>query len=349
MIRAAVVGYGYSGKYFHSYLVNLAQGLSLYAVAVRSPERRQAAAADHPQAKIYAAIDDLLADDQVDLVVLATPHDTHHDLAIRAMNAGKHVVVDKIMAMNAREAAEMIEAGERNRVLLSIFHNRRWDWDYLTVKKAIADGWLGKPYLFEAAIMRYGAPRGWRAVKAQSGGILYDWPAHFVDQALQLVPAEVESVFCDIVYRDRWEVDIGNYARLLIRFADDTRYQIEVGNLAAVEKPRWYVLGPLGGLYKYGLDPQEEPLRVGNIDAAEEDPANRARVVSLVHGQREERVLDSVRGSWKSYYQNISDVLNEGAELVVKPAEVYRAMQVYDAAMRSAETGEVVWLGKREG
>jgi scyllo-inositol 2-dehydrogenase (NADP+) len=342
MVNAAVVGYGYAGRAFHSYLIGLAEGLDLYAISTRNPERQRAAAEQHPEARIYGSIDELLADDRVELVTIATPHDTHRDLAIRAMDAGKHTVVDKIMCMNAREAVDMIEASQRNGVMLSVFHNRRWDWDYLTVKKAIADGLLGEPYLYQAAIMRYGGPRGWRGVKAQSGGILYDWPAHFVDQALQLVLADVASVYCQVKYRDRWPIDIGNYAKLLIHFANDVTYEIEIGNLAAVEKPRWYVVGDLGALVKTGLDPQEGPMRLGNIDAAEEDPADRARVTTTVHGQRETLVVDSVRGTWKSYYQNISDVLNKGAELAVKPGQVYRAMRVYDAAMLSAETGQVV-------
>ena len=192
--------------------------------ASTSPECWEAGR-DRPEARIYPNLDALLADERVDLVVIATPHYTHRDLAIRAMSAGKHVVVDKIMCMNAQEAAEMIAASERNRVMLSVFHNRRWDWDYLTVKKAIAEGLLGQPYLYEVAIMRYGAPRGWRAVKAQSGGILYDWPAHFVDQALQLVQADVESVFCTTARRETWDIDIENYAHLLIRFSNDALYQ----------------------------------------------------------------------------------------------------------------------------
>lgn len=342
MINAAVVGYGYSGRAFHTYLIGLAEGLRLYAISTRDPERQKRASADHPEARIYSDFDQVLADDQVQLVVLATPHNTHRGLAVRAMDAGKHVITDKVMCMNAREAEDMIAASQRNKVMLSVFHNRRWDWDYLTVRKVIDDGLLGKPYLFEAAILHYGRPRGWRAVKAQSGGILYDWPAHFVDQALQLVPAEAESVFCEAKYRDTWPIDIGNYAKLLIRFANDVLYQIEIGNLAAIDKPRWYVLGDQGALIKYGLDPQEGPMNARNIDAAEEDPAVRARVRTLVHGQMEELVVDSVRGTWKSYYQNISDVLNRGAELIVKPEQVYKAMRVFDAAMRSAEIGQVV-------
>jgi scyllo-inositol 2-dehydrogenase (NADP+) len=246
--------------------------------------------------------------------------------------------------MDAGEAEEMIAASQEYGVMLSVFHNRRWDWDYLTVKKVISDGLLGTPYLFQVGIMSYRGPRNWRGIKARSGGILYDWPAHFIDQALQLVPVDVSSVFCDIKYRDTWDTDIGNYAKLLIRFANDVLYQVEIGNLAAVPIPRWYVLGDQGGLVKYGLDPQEGPMREGRIETAVEAPADRAKVVTVARGKREELVLDSVRGSWTSYYQNISDVLNRGAELAVKPQEALKAMRVYDAAMKSAETGQVVEL-----
>ena len=344
MVNAAVIGYGYAGRAFHSYLISLAEGIDLYAISTRDSERQKAATAAHPNARIYGSVDELLADEAVDLVVLATPHDTHRDLGIQAMYAGKHVVTDKIMCMNAKEAEEMIEASRRNKVLLSVFHNRRWDWDFLTVKKVIEDGLLGEPYLFEASIMNYGKPGGWRAVKAQSGGILYDWPAHFVDQALQLVSAKVERVYCETRSRDKWDIDIENYAKLLITFSNDVLYQIEIGNLATVRKPRWYVVGDMGGLVKYGLDPQEGPMREGRIEAAEEAAEDRARVRTTVNGEMEELVIDSVRSSWKSYYQNISDVLNKGAELAVKPEEIYRLMQVYDAAMESARSGQAVEL-----
>ena len=342
MINTAVIGYGYAGRAFHSYLIGLEEGLNLYAIATRNAERREAAREAYPNAKMYQTIDEVIADDAIDLVVLATPHDTHAELAIKAMDAGKHLVTDKIMAMNAAEADAMIAAGERNDVMLSVFHNRRWDWDYLTVRKVIADGLLGTPYLFQVGIMRYGAPGGWRGIKKHSGGILYDWPAHFVDQALLFGDAPVESVYCDIHYNTKWDTDIGNYGNLIIKFENDMRYQIEISNLSMAEKPRWYVVGDEGGLIKYGLDPQEGPMREGDIDSAEEDPANYAKVWTAAGGERRELVVESVRGSWKSYYKNIADVLNDGAELVVKPEEMRNVMQVYDAAMESAETGQTV-------
>lgn len=344
MINAAVVGYGYAGRSFHSYLISLAEGINLYAISTRDPGRQAAARAAYPEAKICGSLGEVLEDDLVDLVVVATPHNTHRGLSIQAMDAGKHVITDKVMAMNAREAAEMIDASQRNGVMLSVFQNRRWDWGYLTVQKVLRDGLLGEPYLFQASIMGYRQPGGWRAVKAQSGGILYDWPAHLIDQALQLVPARVESVYCRIADRGHWDTDIGNYAKLLTHFENGVLYEIEIANLAAIRKPRWYVAGDLGALVKHGLDPQEGPICEGNIDAVEELAEHRAQVCTFVSGQREALVLDSVRGSWLSYYRNISDVLNKGAELAVKPQEVHRVMQVYDAAMQSADTGQAIEL-----
>ena len=154
MANAAVIGYGFAGRCFHSYLIGLADGLDVYSIATRNPERRAAAAENYPDAVIYQTIDQVIANDLVDLVVLATPHDTHAELAIKAMDNGKHVVTDKIMCMNAAEAEAMIEASNRNNVLLSVFHNRRWDWDYTTVKKIIDDGLLGTPYLLSLIHIR---------------------------------------------------------------------------------------------------------------------------------------------------------------------------------------------------
>ncbi len=340
MINAAVIGYGYAGRSFHSYLIGLAEGLHLYAIATRDEERQRAAAAEHPGAKIYAGIGEALGDEQVDLVVIATPHDTHKELSVRAMDAGKHVVSDKIMAMNAAEAAQMIAASRRNGVMLSVFQNRRWDGDFLTLQRVLAEGWLGDPYLFQAAIMGYRKPRGWRAQAQTSGGILFDWPAHFVDQALQLVPADVTQVYCTILHQDAWQIDIGSYAKLLLTFANGVLYEIEIGNLAGVPKPRWYVLGDMGGLVKWGLDPQEDAMRAGHIETAHEDPNLRATVWSVRDGEPQEFAVEGVPGAWTSYYDNIADVLLRGAELTVKPEQALQAMRVFDAAMQSARTGQ---------
>lgn len=340
MLNVGVVGYGHSGRDFHSYLITLTEGLDLHAVSTRDAERRRAAERERG-VKTYSIIDALLEDDKVDLVVIATPHHTHADLSVKAMDAGKHVVTDKVMCMNAAEAETMIAASKRNNVMLSVFQNRRWDWDYSTVKKIIADGLIGDPYYFKAGIMRWMPPKGWRAKKAEGGGILYDWGAHLLDQMFQLVPGKVDRIFCEVQYRG-WGSEIGSYGKMLVHFRNGVLFQIEIGNLAMGKTPRWYVLGDAGALVKFGLDPQEEAMMLGNIDNAQEDSESRARIYSELRGVNRELVIDSVRTSWKSYYQNISDVLNEGAELAVKPEEAMRVVEILDAAMGSSETGETV-------
>jgi len=342
MVNVAIVGYGFSGRSFMSYLVPFAQGMNLYAISTRNPERRALADQEHPGIKIYASVDELLADDKVDLVICATPHYTHKDLAIQAMSAGKHVIVDKVMCMNATEAEEMIAARDRNNVVLSVFHERRWDWDYMTVKKVIDEGLIGIPYLFQVAILGTRPPRSWRGVKAQSGGVLYDWGAHLLDQALQLVDAPVQSVYCDIKYLAGSPTDGGNYGHVILRFANDVTYEVELGNQCAIEKPRWLVMGDKGGLIKYGLDPQEPFLKEGRIEDTFEAPEDRAKLVTLVDGVRKEQIIETVRGDWLVYFQNIADVINHEAELFVKPEEMLTLMRIYDAAMQSSETGQAV-------
>ncbi|MGC9346623.1 MAG: Gfo/Idh/MocA family oxidoreductase [Anaerolineae bacterium] len=170
------------------------------------------------------------------------------------------------------------------------------------------------------------------------------WPAHFVDQALQLVDAPVESVFWDIKHRDVWDIDIGNYAKLMISFANDVLYQIDISNLCAAPKPRWFVAGTQGALVKYGIDPQESAMREGHIEATEQDPANYARLYTVKDGERREEVIEPVRTSWTAYCRNIARALQGEEELAVKPEEMLQLMEVYDAAMASAASGDVVWL-----
>lgn len=338
--RVGIVGYGSAGRRFHPYLLSRVSDLELVAVASRAPERR-AQAAQQLGVATFETVEDLLERGGVDLVVVATPHDTHCQIACQVMEAGKHCVVEKIMALNGAEACQMLVASRRNGVLLSVFQNRRWDWDFLTVKKAIAEGLIGAPYLFEIARYGYRAQGGWRGIKASGGGLLFDWGAHFIDQALQLIPAEVESVTCDIQYRG-WGEEIGSYVRLLLRFACGVLYSIEIGNLARAEKPHWLVLGERGSLVKRGFDPQEGAMLAGDIEAAREDPANRAVIRTEVGGLATEMVVETVRGDWTNYYRNIADALNARAELIVKPEEAVQAMAVVDAAMESARTGTTV-------
>ncbi len=341
-IKTAVVGYGFAGRSFHSYLINLTPGLDLYAVSTRDPGRRAQAEADYG-VKTYAALDDLLKDDEVELVVIATPHHVHKDLCVQTMDAGKHCVVDKALCLTMAEAEEMIAARDRNSVMFSVFHNRRWDGGFLTVKQVKESGLLGKWFAVEATVFNWRPAGNWRAIKAQVGGQLYDWGAHLVDQALLLADSKPTRVWCHarpVV----WDMDVDSHAKCVIEFEDGLCYTVELSRGARIPKPRWLIQGDKGTLVKPGLDPQEAAMIAGNIDAAVNPPEDRARVVTEVGGLEADMVLETIPGRWRNYYENIADVLLNGADLAVTAEEAAEVVRVVEAAMQSAETGEAVAL-----
>ncbi len=342
-----LVGYGYAGRVFHSHLISRCPGLRLAGIVARDPEKRRAAAADHG-VPVHTSIEGLLADPAVGLVVIATPHDTHAALARQALASGRHVVVDKPLTIALADADDLLQRAERDGLMLSAFHNRRWDWDYLTLRHAIDAGLLGRPYLFESTVFTYREPRrSWRAEPESMGSLFHDWGAHLIDQALQLVAAPPVSVTASLL-KPRALPAIGNHARATIRFADETLFTIEISNLARVAKPRWFVLGDRGALIRHGLDPQERAFRAdGRPDGAHELADERTRVTTDFGGPVAQIAIEPVQGWWLSYYQNVSEHLNAGAPLAVTGKQARDVVAVLDAAVRAARTGEVVPVALR--
>ena len=352
-INVGVVGYGFAGRRFHSYLIKKAEGLNLYAVASRDEGRRQQAQKDYG-VKTFATLEEMLDDKKVQLVVIATPHNTHEELCIQAMNAKRHVVTDKIMCMTVEEADRMIAAAKRNKVFFSVFHNRRWDGDFNTIRKVIDEGLLGRVFQIESSVGSYGfARRGWRGDKEQAGGHLYDWGAHMVDHALLFCggagKARVESVYATSEFR-KWDITVESHVRAQINFKDSggntggLRFMIEVSRLCRIPKPRGFVLGEEGTLVKEGLEPQERFMLAGNIEAAKDDPQNYARVKTTLNGVEVQMTIETQPGNWKAYYQNVADVLLKGAKPAVRPEEAREVVRIVNAGMRAVETGKAVRL-----
>lgn len=294
--------------------------------------------------RLYSTIDQLLCDDEVRLVVIATPHDTHAHMAVQAATAGRHVVVDKVMCLTVSEADEMISAARAAGVVLSVFHNRRWDGDFLTIRRALAAGLLGRLRLAEIGIWGYSPSRGWRAERSHMGGLLFDWGAHLIDQAMLLFGGPPEAISAWSQF-DRPETDVETYARCEMRFAGRALATIEVSKTSRIGKPHWFLVGDKGALVKHGVDPQEAALLRGRLEDAVEDPANCARLTTEYAGTTAEIALETVRGDWTAFYRNIADVLLEGAELAVKPEEIRRVVAVLEASARSAEEGRVLTIG----
>ena len=347
MIHVGLVGYGLGGKVFHAPLIRLSPDLKLYAVCSRSAERRTQAKADYPH---IVTVDDygvLLANPQIDLVVLATPHDTHAPMAIQAMDAGKHVVTDKVMCLNEKEAQDMIAASKRNNVLLSVFQNRRWDGDFLTIQKILQEGVLGDLSAIESNITAFGGPPGgWRAWKRYGGGRVRDWGAHLVDQALVLFGPTVRSVFADFQYRyPADKADVESTALIQLRFENGVCFVMELGSSWIYPKPRFHVRGSLGGFQKYGVDPQEAAMKLGTFGLPiPEDIARYHMRLRKSSGENSEISVTPVVGCYRTYYDNVGAALSRHEELLVKPEFCLEAIRVIDAIFLASERENVIHL-----
>lgn len=326
MVGVGIVGYGV-GR-FHAGLISQVKGLELRAVCDRIPGRREAAEQDHG-VKTYARMSSLLKDDEIDLVVIATAHNTHARLCVQALGAKKHVVVEKPMCLDTAQADQMIRTAKRNRRLLSVFKNRRWDSDYLTVKKVIEEGLIGKPFLIESRVGSCGELGGWRREKRYGGGMLYDWGAHLIDQMLHLVASPVDRVYATVETRIS-QMTADNFSRVALTFLDGTQGFVQVTTAAHLSLPRWYVLAQKGALIR---------------ETFEDDPPT--RLVTQVGSFTSQATIKTIKGDPVNYYRNISAVLNRGAKLIVQPADVRRAIAVIEAAFRSAKSGQAVRLPAR--
>ncbi len=346
-INVGFIGYGLGGRVFHTPLVNAVPKMRLHSVTSRSEEKRQLAQ-EHWGVKTVPTVEELLDDDALDLVVVSTPHITHRDLVIQCLSAGKHVVVDKVMAMSVAEAAEMIAAADSAGKLLNVFQNRRWDGDYLTVRSIIDEGLLGEVLISESCVVSY-AKRGgtWRQSAALGGGPFRDWGAHLIDQLLRLY-GPAESVWADFLYTDDYDVETAGHCH--ITHKSGARSVFECGFVSRIGRPRWTIQGTEGALVKTGLDPQEPRLKEGLVEdvsprTGEYEPReNHARVVSEVSGAKTETTIATKPGRYVSYYENIADMLLNDAEPAVRLDEILEELAVIDAAVKSAATGDVVRL-----
>jgi scyllo-inositol 2-dehydrogenase (NADP+) len=336
-INTVVVGYGLAGRSFHCPLIQRQRELDLIGIVARDSQVREAAITELGRGvRAFADLEEALADAGVQLVVIATPHDTHADLAVRALGAGRHCVVDKVMALSTVDADRMIAARDRSGCVLSVFHNRRWDWDYLTVKRVLAERRIGRPLLVESAVCRHAPPRGWRERLAQAGSIWHDWGAHLVDQALQLELGPCRRLAAWLIPAPWPGVDTGGHGRIVLEF-DDVIFQVETSRICRIERPRWWIVGTEGGFVKRGIDPQEDALRAGDIDRAQEPPEHQGLLrVAGPGGEIIESRVATVRGHWDAFYQNIADHILGRAPLAVSAEQARAVVRVLEAADFSA-------------
>jgi len=336
-IRVALIGYGFAARTFHTPLMRAVPRLALTTVASSRPEQVRA---DLPDVAVEDDPMRAVVDADVDLVVIATPNDTHFPLAHAALRAGKHVVVDKPMTPSVTEAMELLTTARAQRRLLSVFHNRRWDSDFLTVRQAMQDGLVGEVRHFESRIERF-RPQvrdRWRERPGAATGLWWDLGPHLVDQALSLFgwPESVQASFA----RQRSGATTDDWAHVVLSFGV-TRAVLQVGMLAAIPGPRFVVHGTRGSLVKAQADPQEPQLLAGVRPGdpqwgVDRDPLQWRCDDAAV------QTRPALPGDQSRFYAGLADAIAGNGPNPVPPEEAIAVMAILQAAADSASSGRSV-------
>jgi predicted dehydrogenase len=344
-LRVAIVGYGLAGRFFHAPLIAATEGLEVTAVVTANPERRSQVALEHPDARVLGSPEELWAGAEHDLVVIAAPNDAHARLAREAVGHGLPVVVDKPLAVSAAEAQEVVNQAEQAGALLTVFQNRRWDSDHLTLARLLADGRLGTAMRYEARFERWRPqpkPEAWReaASPERGGGVLLDLGSHLVDQALVLF-GPATHVYAEVDAHRGTPGD--DDAFIALRHAGGVISHLRASALTAAPGPRLRVLGDRAAFVCAEVDSQEDRLRAGARpdDSPEWGIEPEARWGRLVAGEHSEPV-PSERGDWPRFYALLRESLVAGGPPPVDPRDAVTTLSILELARRSAQDRSVM-------
>ena len=347
-LRTAIIGYGLAGRFFHAPLIAATDGIVVASVVTSSPERQAMVSREHPDANVQSSLAELWEGaEEHDLVVLATPNAAHAPLAAEAIDHGLHVVVDKPLAMTSGEAEALINRSDRASRVLTVFQNRRWDSDQLTLARLLAQDRLGTVFRYESRFERWRpspSAESWRdsASPELGGGQLLDLGSHLVDQALFLF-GPVTQVYAEVDARRGAPGD--DDAFVALRHAHHVISHLRASAITAAPGPRLRVLGTKAAFVVRELDGQENALRSGTRPDEVSDWGSEpeSRWGRLVNGEESEAV-PSERGDWPRFYALLVRALREGGPPPVDPRDAVATLRVIEAARRSAARLEVVTL-----
>ena len=321
-IKAAVVGYGPAfnmGKH-HASSMEATGRIKVVAVCDVDEARLKAAREELGAVRTYTSVARLARDDEVQLAAIVVPHNVHLKTALPLLQAGKHVVVEKPMALSIAQCNRMIEAARKAGVTLSVYHNRRHDGDFLAIKDVIKKGYIGEVFHLEAHAGGYGRPREWwRSDKKVSGGAFYDWGAHFMDWVLHLVPGKMKTVSGQFQKRVWDHVTNEDHCEAYIRFDSGAAAHVQLSSISAATKPRWYILGTTGAIVDNGGSQFTVYTRACDYTASFQVPY--------------------YQSTWASYYEMLADHLTKNAPNPVTPESARRVIAVIELAERASRTG----------
>ncbi len=334
-IKTALTAFGMSGEVFHAPLLVSDPNFQLTKIVSRQADKIRK---KYPDVVVLSDYEELLKDDTIELIIVNTPTHTHFDYAKKALEAGKHVVVEKPFTLTAAEAQVLIDLAKKQQKVLTVFHNRRWDSGAKTVKKIIENQLLGKLVEFELHFDRFRnfiKPNTWKEETEIGGGVLYDLGVHLIDEALQLFgfPKKVKS---DIrLQRDNTQA-VDSFL-LILDYENHLRVSLKVCYLVREPLPKYILHGILGSYVKYGNDPQEEDLNKGKTplspDWGIEKEENWGTLNTEINGLHFRGKVETLPGSYQDFYKNLYEVISNGKELAVKPEEAMQAIQVIEMAL----------------
>ncbi len=347
-INTALLSYGMSGEVFHAPLLMADIGFNLSSVVQRNSD---SAHRHYPSIKVIRTVDDVIEDPEIELVIVNTPNETHFPYAVKALEAGKHVVVEKPFTVTVKEADELIGLSRKKNKILTAFQNRRWDGEYLTLKKVINEKLVGKIVELEAHYDRfrnYIEPNTWKEEEGIGKGILYNLGSHMLDQALDLfgMPDEVDARVG--IQRPGGRVD--DFYDIRLQY-NEMLVIIKSSYLVREQGPRYILHGTEGSfIASSGIDPQEQALKEKKIPGSAgwgtQDKRSWGKLNTTIHGLHVEGQIETIAGNYMGFYHNLYDVIRNGKLLAVKPEQARDVIILIEAAYESNRLKKAISLSK---
>lgn len=338
-----LIGFGGMGKQ-HVKLLATQDRLQLSGVYdIDEAKQQEAASLGH---RVYQSYEEVLADEAVELVLIATPNHVHKELAIRAMQHHKHVICEKPVALHAQELEEILQVQQDTGMTFVVHQNRRWDEDFRVMKQLYDDHTLGEIYNMEARIYgSRGIPGDWRKEKRYGGGMLLDWGVHLIDRLLWMCKEPIRKLYCEESYLQQEDCDDG--FKLLITFESGKKALLEVATCNYIYMPKWYLCGTTGSAIVQDWEMNGSITRLKSFDDKDAKPIEAGAGLTKTMAPRDEHTVDylplpRISCDVREFYENVMDVIEGKAEQIVKNEEVYRVMKVIEFARRSSEQQQAI-------
>ena len=337
-LKTGIAGYGKSAKVFHIPFLSTMQEFEITCVLERHGE---ASKKQFPEIRVAKSIDELISSNDTDLIVITTPNDTHFEYASKALNAGKHVVLEKPFTNTLEEAENLIRIAKETGKTLSVYQNRRYVSDFLTIRDILNENLLGEIHEFNATYDRFrpeAIPGAWRESDMPGSGILYDLGPHLIDQVLTLFGNPV-AITAD-VRKQRPHARADDYFNIWLHYGF-LKVILHSGMLVREQGPRYMIQGTKGSFIKYGEDPQEEKLKAGELPVGDEWGKEPESFYGLLHteinGNVERKTVPSRKGSYGQYYKNIYNTIVNNTPLSEKPEHGYNTIRIIQLALESSQ------------